>query len=58
VEVITLVRPDGYKRCRHGEAVQVARDGTVHIRQLMQRKVVGRREGEVPVLGGTYVTIK
>lgn len=54
MEVVRLVGADGHEAGRHGEAVDVAADGTVHVCQFMHLEVVAGREREVPVWGGTH----
>ena len=56
VEVVRLVGPYGYKTCRHGEAVQVATDGAVHVCKFACIKVVAGGEVERPTFCEVEVT--
>ena len=40
VEVVGFVRSHRHEACAHGEAVQVARDGAVHVCEFVRVEVV------------------
>ena len=58
MEVVRLVGTYGHEACGHGEAVEVARDVAVHVRQFVGVEVVACREAEVPVFRGLYTSVE
>ena len=55
MEIVTLVGTHRHETCAHGEAVQVAGDGTVHICYFPGVEVVTCREIEIPVGGRAQI---